>query len=129
MGNKQSKGQRLGGPEPAQAKAAQHVRSSSKSSKVPKADGKAPVPHAAAPGPASKSAKKGGKALGGSDGGGASVPDPRQAAAEAAEKRMKAEQQRGTNASNPNAGRLAAKVGKAPTKKAPGREEERLVVC
>lgn len=87
MGNKHSKGQRLGGPEPEQAKAVQHARTSSKTSRAPKSDKGAAPP--AAPAPASKSAKKGGKMLGGSDGG-ASVPDPRQAAAEAAERRMKA---------------------------------------
>lgn len=36
--------------------------------------------------------------------------DPRTAAANAAEKRLKAAQERGTNQSNPNRGRLAAQV-------------------
>ncbi|TFK57288.1 hypothetical protein OE88DRAFT_1614260, partial [Heliocybe sulcata] len=39
--------------------------------------------------------------------------DPRSAAAEAAERRMKAAQARGTNASNPNQGRLAAQAEEA----------------
>ncbi|EIW64681.1 uncharacterized protein TRAVEDRAFT_139761 [Trametes versicolor FP-101664 SS1] len=37
-------------------------------------------------------------------------PDPRAAAAEAAERRMKASQARGTHSANPNAGRLAAQL-------------------
>ncbi|KAG7099221.1 hypothetical protein E1B28_001088 [Marasmius oreades] len=53
--------------------------------------------------------------------------DRRNAAAEAAERRLKAAQERGTNASNPNRGQLAAKAGK-PVKFTPEqREEERLV--
>ncbi|KDQ63738.1 hypothetical protein JAAARDRAFT_189279 [Jaapia argillacea MUCL 33604] len=59
----------------------------------------------------------------------AARPDPRSAAAEAAERRMKAAQARGTTTGNPNQGRLAAqleankKVAKVPEQ----REEERLV--
>ncbi|KAF9270225.1 hypothetical protein L218DRAFT_1071690 [Marasmius fiardii PR-910] len=56
-----------------------------------------------------------------------SLEDRRNAAAEAAERRLKAAQERGTNASNPNRGQLAAKVAK-PVKFTPEeRPEERLV--
>jgi len=55
-------------------------------------------------------------------------PNPRVAAAEAAERRVKAAERRGVNPSNPNQGQLAAKVAKQSSKQAPsGREEERLV--
>ncbi|KAF9069040.1 hypothetical protein BDP27DRAFT_1421246 [Rhodocollybia butyracea] len=53
--------------------------------------------------------------------------DPRLAAAEAAERRLKASQMRGTHSSNPNQGKLAAQASK-PAKLAPEpQEEERLV--
>ncbi|KIK06976.1 hypothetical protein K443DRAFT_129544 [Laccaria amethystina LaAM-08-1] len=56
-------------------------------------------------------------------------PNPRVAAAEAAERRLKAADRRGVNPSNPNQGQLAAKVAKQSSKQAPrDREEERLVV-
>ncbi|KAF9453802.1 hypothetical protein P691DRAFT_657515 [Macrolepiota fuliginosa MF-IS2] len=59
-----------------------------------------------------------------------SAPDPRTAAAEAAERRMQAAHQRGTNSSNPNAGRLAAQVSQQNTKSyAEPQQPERLVVC
>ncbi|KAH7930988.1 hypothetical protein BV22DRAFT_977338, partial [Leucogyrophana mollusca] len=59
-----------------------------------------------------------------------SASDPRAAAAEAAERRLKAAQARGTHASNPNRGRLAAQVeaSKAPKPVSDARQEERLVV-
>lgn len=44
--------------------------------------------------------------------------DARSAALEAAERRLKAEQARGTNASNPNAGKLAAQAARANSKPA-----------
>lgn len=55
--------------------------------------------------------------------------DPRAAAAEAAERRLKTAHARGTNASNPNRGRLAEQVETAKAVKlAPTpRDEERLV--
>ncbi|KAI0335282.1 hypothetical protein GY45DRAFT_1317213 [Cubamyces sp. BRFM 1775] len=56
-------------------------------------------------------------------------PDPRTAAAEAAERRQKAAQARGTSASNPNAGRLAAQLEaqkSAPRVPEP-RQQEQLV--
>ncbi|TFK41140.1 hypothetical protein BDQ12DRAFT_720846 [Crucibulum laeve] len=75
-----------------------------------------------------------------------SRPDPRSAAAEAAERRLKAvsspsdfmffsfleshiqAQARGTNASNPNKGRLAQQVARQTSKPAPEQQqEERLV--
>ncbi|KAJ3734905.1 hypothetical protein DFJ43DRAFT_1062115 [Lentinula guzmanii] len=53
--------------------------------------------------------------------------DPRAAAAEAAERRLKASQMRGTHSSNPNRGKLAAQASK-PAKVTPEPEqEERLV--
>ncbi|KAG1750007.1 uncharacterized protein EDB91DRAFT_1047118 [Suillus paluster] len=60
-----------------------------------------------------------------------SAPDPRAAAAEAAERRLKTAQARGTNTSNPNRGRLAGQVetAKAAKPEPTPREEERLVVC
>ncbi|KII94360.1 hypothetical protein PLICRDRAFT_172009 [Plicaturopsis crispa FD-325 SS-3] len=62
-------------------------------------------------------------------GGHSDRPDPRVAAAEAAERRLQAAQSRGTSASNPNRGQLAAKVEKAKTAKPgpPEEREERLV--
>ncbi|KAG0708877.1 hypothetical protein DFH29DRAFT_794702 [Suillus ampliporus] len=67
----------------------------------------------------------------GQDYGTTSPPDPRAAAAEAAERRMKTAQARGTNASNPNRGRLAGQVETAKVAKPvpTSREEEPLVVC
>ncbi|KAF5356031.1 hypothetical protein D9756_003777 [Leucocoprinus leucothites] len=58
-----------------------------------------------------------------------SAHDPRTAAAEAAERRIQAQaQQRGTNASNPKAGQLAAKAARQNTKvHAEPQEPERLV--
>ncbi|EPT04314.1 hypothetical protein FOMPIDRAFT_1113613 [Fomitopsis schrenkii] len=57
-------------------------------------------------------------------------PNPRTAAAEAAERRRQAEQSRGTQSSNPNRGQLAAQL--EANKKAPrvpeATQEERLVV-
>jgi len=54
--------------------------------------------------------------------------DPRAAAAEAAERRMKAAQARGTNSSNPKQGRLAAQVAKQNSRVQPEPpQEERLV--
>lgn len=54
--------------------------------------------------------------------------DARKAAAEAAERRRKATQQRGTSASNINRGKLAAKVAANSARRMPeAREEERLV--
>lgn len=56
------------------------------------------------------------------------APNPRVAAAEAAERRLKAAERRGVNPSNPNQGQLAAKVARQSSKQAPsGREEERIV--
>ncbi|TCD71515.1 hypothetical protein EIP91_008896 [Steccherinum ochraceum] len=66
-------------------------------------------------------------ALGGSAG---ERPDPREAAAQAAEQRMKAAQKRGVSSSNPNKGRLAAQLDaqkSAPRAPEP-RQEERLVL-
>ncbi|KAG2154864.1 hypothetical protein DEU56DRAFT_770854 [Suillus clintonianus] len=56
-------------------------------------------------------------------------PDPRAAAAEAAERRLKTAHARGTNASNPNRGRLAEQVEAAKVAKPvpTPRDEERLV--
>jgi len=58
-----------------------------------------------------------------------SRPPPRTAAAQAAEARLKSSQQRGTNASNPNRGHLAAKVEAAKSaKRSPEpKPDERLV--
>ncbi|KAG2044832.1 hypothetical protein BDR03DRAFT_937334 [Suillus americanus] len=55
--------------------------------------------------------------------------DPRAAAAEAAERRLKTAHARGTNASNPNRGRLAEQVvtAKAAKPVPTPRDEERLV--
>ncbi|KAH7911190.1 hypothetical protein BJ138DRAFT_1086051 [Hygrophoropsis aurantiaca] len=55
---------------------------------------------------------------------------PRAAAADAAERRLKSAQARGTNASNPNRGRLAAQLEATKTRKPlpEARQEERLVV-
>ncbi|KAJ4484104.1 hypothetical protein C8R41DRAFT_769953 [Lentinula lateritia] len=54
--------------------------------------------------------------------------DPRAAAVQAAERRLKASQMRGTHSSNPNQGKLAAQASK-PAKVVPeSRQEERLVV-
>ncbi|OSX67590.1 hypothetical protein POSPLADRAFT_1038074 [Postia placenta MAD-698-R-SB12] len=55
--------------------------------------------------------------------------DPRAAAAEAAERRRKAEQSRGTQASNPNKGKLAANLeaSKAAPRVPEPRQEEQLV--
>ncbi|OAX42983.1 hypothetical protein K503DRAFT_766277 [Rhizopogon vinicolor AM-OR11-026] len=59
----------------------------------------------------------------------ASPHDPRAAAAEAAERRLKTAKARGTNASNPNRGQLAGQVeiAKAAKPIPTSREEERLV--
>ncbi|KAG6851050.1 hypothetical protein H0H93_002942 [Arthromyces matolae] len=57
-----------------------------------------------------------------------SSSDPRTAAAEAAERRFKAAQARGTNASNPKQGQLAAKAGKISKTTTDSQQEERLVV-
>ncbi|KIK71026.1 hypothetical protein GYMLUDRAFT_254314 [Collybiopsis luxurians FD-317 M1] len=58
---------------------------------------------------------------------GSNPSNPRTAAAEAAERRLKASQMRGTNASNPDRGKLASLAAK-PVKNTPEpREEERLV--
>jgi len=56
-------------------------------------------------------------------------PNPRAAAAQAAEERMKAAQARGTNKSNPNRGLLAAKVeaSKSAARTAEAQQPERLV--
>ncbi|KAG5648004.1 hypothetical protein DXG03_007038 [Asterophora parasitica] len=56
-----------------------------------------------------------------------SPSDPRTAAAEAAERRLKAAQARGTTAANPNQGRLAAKAANQPKFAPEPRQEERLV--
>ncbi|GLB36169.1 hypothetical protein LshimejAT787_0304570 [Lyophyllum shimeji] len=58
---------------------------------------------------------------------GPSPSDPRTAAAEAAERRLKAAQKRGTTAANPNQGRLAAKLANQPKFVPEPRQEERLV--
>jgi len=58
---------------------------------------------------------------------GPSPSDPRTAAAEAAERRLKAAQARGTTTANPNQGRLAAKVSNQPKFVPEPRQEERLV--
>ncbi|KXN90010.1 hypothetical protein AN958_05015 [Leucoagaricus sp. SymC.cos] len=59
-----------------------------------------------------------------------SAPDPRTAAAEAAERRMQAAQQRGINTSNPEAGKLAAKAARQNSKGCTeSQQPERLVVC
>jgi len=57
----------------------------------------------------------------------AARPDPRTAALEAAERRLKAEQARGTNSKNPNAGKLASQIGNSSKAVPERREEERLV--
>ncbi|KAH8102653.1 hypothetical protein BXZ70DRAFT_798235 [Cristinia sonorae] len=56
-------------------------------------------------------------------------PDPRTAAAQAAEERMKAAGQRGVSAKNPNKGRLAAQLEaqKTAPRVPEARQEERLV--
>ncbi|KAI0348019.1 hypothetical protein BDW22DRAFT_1424252 [Trametopsis cervina] len=56
-------------------------------------------------------------------------PDPRIAAAQAAEQRLKATQKRGVVGSNPNSGRLAAQVeaNKSNPRAPEQRQEERLV--
>lgn len=51
--------------------------------------------------------------------------DPRAAAAEAAERRLKAAHARGTSASNPNQGKLASQLAKPP--KPSTQQEENLV--
>ncbi|KAG1864188.1 hypothetical protein DFJ58DRAFT_773001 [Suillus subalutaceus] len=64
------------------------------------------------------------------DGTTATLPsDPRAAAAEAAERRLKTAHARGTNASNPNRGRLSEQVVTAKAAKLvpTPRDEERLV--
>ncbi|KAF8973942.1 hypothetical protein BDZ97DRAFT_409219 [Flammula alnicola] len=56
-------------------------------------------------------------------------PDPRAAAAEAAERRLQAAQKRGTSAANPKQGKLASQLAKQNSSK-PGaqpQEEDRLV--
>jgi len=59
--------------------------------------------------------------------GGPSRSDSRAAAAEAAERRLKAAQARGTTVANPNRGKLAGQLAK-PSKVVPeSRQEERLV--
>ncbi|KAI0051700.1 hypothetical protein FA95DRAFT_1484869 [Auriscalpium vulgare] len=60
----------------------------------------------------------------------APAADPRSAAAAAAEQRRKAEQKRGTNASNPNRGRLTSQMeaSRAAAKLPEQRQEERVVV-
>jgi len=73
------------------------------------------------------------RVLGSADGSGASSSESRpaearSAAAEAAEARLKAAQSRGTNASNPNRGALAAKVEAAKSTKSTDQvQPERLV--
>jgi hypothetical protein len=62
----------------------------------------------------------------------ANVPTPsgREALAEAAERRAKSAQARGTNASNPKRGQLATKASKPLSKTpTPSNEPERLIVC
>jgi len=54
-------------------------------------------------------------------------PDPRAAAAAAAEQRLKAAQARGTNTSNPNQGKLAAQLAKQSRFTPEARQEEQLV--
>jgi len=56
-------------------------------------------------------------------------PDPRTAAAQAAEQRMKASQSRGVVGSNPKSGRLAAQLeaNKSAPRASEQRQEERLV--
>ncbi|KAK7694640.1 hypothetical protein QCA50_001827 [Cerrena zonata] len=56
-------------------------------------------------------------------------PDPRTAAAQAAEQRLKVAQTRGTNAANPNRGQLAAKLeaSKSARGTAEPQQPERLV--
>ncbi|KAI0814947.1 hypothetical protein BC629DRAFT_1588628 [Irpex lacteus] len=56
-------------------------------------------------------------------------PDPRIAAAQAAEQRLKANQKRGVVSSNPQGGRLAAKLeaGKSAPRVPEPRQEERIV--
>jgi len=57
-----------------------------------------------------------------------SPPNPRAAAAEAAERRLKTAQARGTHASNPKKGQLASQAAKQSSKFKPEpREQERLV--
>lgn len=57
-----------------------------------------------------------------------SAPDPRTAAAEAAERRIQAAQQRGTHASNPKAGQLAAKAAQQNTKGHPEPQQPQRLV-
>ncbi|KAH8835738.1 hypothetical protein DL96DRAFT_1702707 [Flagelloscypha sp. PMI_526] len=54
--------------------------------------------------------------------------NPNAAAAEAAERRLKASQARGTHASNPRRGELAAKANKPARNEPEPRQEERIVV-
>ncbi|RXW22942.1 hypothetical protein EST38_g2905 [Candolleomyces aberdarensis] len=73
--------------------------------------------------------------LGGGGGGSAAkdspqnVDDPRVAAAEAAERRLKAQQERGTNASNPKQGQLAAQAARQKSNLPPpsNQKDDRLV--
>jgi len=58
---------------------------------------------------------------------GPSPSDPRTAAAEAAERRLKEAQARGTTTANPNQGRLATKVANQRKFVPEPRQEERLV--
>jgi len=59
--------------------------------------------------------------------GGLSTTDPRAAAAEAAERRLKTAQARGTSASNPNQGKLASQLAKPAKPVSQSRQEENLV--
>jgi len=59
--------------------------------------------------------------------GGSSPSDPRAAAAEAAERRLKEARARGTHASNPNQGKLAAQLATQSKIVPEARQEERLV--
>ncbi|KAK2461903.1 hypothetical protein APHAL10511_006366 [Amanita phalloides] len=54
-------------------------------------------------------------------------PDPRAAAAAAAEQRLKAAQERGANLSNPNRGKLASQLTKQNKLTPEPKQEERLV--
>ncbi|EIM92472.1 uncharacterized protein STEHIDRAFT_117483 [Stereum hirsutum FP-91666 SS1] len=96
-------------------------------SSAPSYNRRQPAAKPVAPPPNNRRGQKRGQPLDSS--GAAPAKDPRAAAAEAAEQRLKAAQSRGTNASNPNRGRLAAQVeannkaGKLPEPQ----QEERLV--
>ncbi|KAF8898724.1 hypothetical protein BD779DRAFT_1485255 [Infundibulicybe gibba] len=57
----------------------------------------------------------------------AAPSDPRAAAAAAAEQRLKASQARGTHASNPKKGQLAAQVANHSKQTAEPRQDDRLV--